>query len=122
MMAAILATLAVLVARAVIDPPVVPDIAGRESFLFQHLALAAAAALVYQVAFLARGDLPDYRSGLNWGAGGFAATVVAPLLALLPLPAGVLPPPDGRSAARWVGKGCVSHVNYWWCPLHSKKH
>src|SRR3546814_14817372 len=68
-----------------------PYVAVRESFLFQHLALAAAAALVYQVAFLAGGDLPDYRSGLNWGGGDFAATVVAPLLAMPQLPAGVLP-------------------------------
>ena len=50
-MAAILATLAVMIARAVVDPPHVPDIAAREAFLLQHVGVGLAGALVLQLAF-----------------------------------------------------------------------
>lgn len=113
MMAAILATLTVLIARAVIDPPVVPDIAGRESFLFQHLALAVAAALVYQCAFLAAGGLPDYRRGLRWGGGGFAAAVIAPLLAMPHLPTGMLPLHDGTALLFWLTTVALTGLGLW---------
>lgn len=113
MMAAILATLVVLIARAVIDPPVMPDIAGREAFLFQHLALAAAAALVYQIAFFAGGDRPAYRSGLSWGGGGFVAAVMAPLLVLPQLPAGVLPLHDGPVLLFWLTTVALTGTGLW---------
>lgn len=112
MMAAILATLVVLIARAVLDPPVAPDIAGRESFLFQHLALAAMAAPVFQIVFLARGQ-PDYRAGLQWGLGGFAAAVLAPLAAMPQLPAGILPLHDGATMLAWLTTAAVSGLGLW---------
>jgi predicted cobalt transporter CbtA len=113
MMAAILATLTVLVARAVIDPPVVPDIAGRESFLFQHLALAVGAALSFQLAFWAAGGLPGYRGGLRWGAGGFIAAVVAPLLAMPHLPTGAVPLHDGGALLFWLTTVAVTGLGLW---------
>lgn len=111
-MAAILATLVVLIARAVVDPPVMPDIAGRESFLFQHILLAVAAAPVFQIAFLVDEE-PDYRSGLRWGIGSFAAAVVAPLLVMPHLPTGALPLHDGNAMLFWLTTVAVTGTGLW---------
>ncbi|WP_298720310.1 hypothetical protein [uncultured Ferrovibrio sp.] len=99
-MAAILATLVVLIVRAIIDPPVVPNIASREAFLFQMIGIGCVAGLVYQLIFLWLG-VPSYRGGLAWGLGGFAAAVLAPLLSLPDQPAGVMPAGDGGALLFW---------------------
>ncbi|WP_341705161.1 CbtA family protein [Ferrovibrio sp.] len=112
MMAAILSTLAVMIARAVIDPPITPDIPGREAFLFQHLILAAMAAVILQILLLWQGRA-DYRTGLVWGAGGFAAAVVAPWLALPHLPVGELPMHDPAALLFWLLTVVVSAIGLW---------
>jgi hypothetical protein len=76
-MAAVLATLSVMIVRAVVDPPIMPDIAARETFLLQHVGIGLAGGLALQLAYRLHG-LPSYPRSLLWGAGGFAAAVLAP--------------------------------------------
>jgi len=112
MMAAILATLAVLIARAVIDPPVLPDLTGREAFLFQHMALAVPAAVICQLIFLRLGR-PGYRAGLFWGLGGFVAVTLAPPLAIPQLPVGVVPLHDGEMLLFWLATVVITAAGLW---------
>lgn len=111
-MAAILATLAVMIARAVVDPPHVPDIAAREAFLLQHVGVGLAGALVLQLAFRRQG-LPSYAGGLAWGAGGFVAAVLAPLWVLPNVPPGVLPLRDGGTLLFWLFTVAVTAFGLW---------
>src|SRR5690606_40408606 len=71
-------TLSVMIVRAVVDPPIMPDIAARETFLLQHVGIGLAGGLALQLAYRLHG-LPSYPRSLLWGAGGFAAAVLAPL-------------------------------------------
>lgn len=112
MMAAILATLVVMIVRAVVDPPLVPDIAAREAFLLQLVGLGVAAGIVYQLIFHWRG-VPSYSGGLVWGAGGFAAAVLAPLLSRPDQPPGVLPTGDGGALLFWIFTAAVSAAGLW---------
>lgn len=112
MMAAILATLAVMIARAVVDPPHVPDIAAREAFLLQRVGVGLLGGLVLQLAFQRHG-LPDYRGGLAWGAGGFAAAVLAPLWVQPGQPPGVLPTEDGGALLFWLFTAAVTAIGLW---------
>lgn len=110
--AAILATLAVMIARAVVDPPHVPDIAVREAFLLQRIGVGIAGALVLQLAFR-RSAPPSYAGGLAWGAGGFAAAVLAPLWTQPDLPPGVLPLEDGGALLFWLFTVAITAVGLW---------
>lgn len=111
-MATVLSTLAVMIVRAVIDPPLVPDIAAREAFLLQCVALGLAGGLVLQLAFRRQG-LPSYAGGLGWGAGGFAAAVLAPLWVLPGLPPGELPLRDGGTLLFWLFTVAVTALGLW---------
>ncbi|HEX6957037.1 MAG TPA: hypothetical protein VF194_03555 [Ferrovibrio sp.] len=106
-MAAVMATLAVLIVRAIIDPPQGGDVASREAFLFQTIAVGVIAGLGYQLAFRWRG-LPGYGGGLVWGAAGFIAVVLAPLLSLPGQPAGFVPVSDGGALLFWLFTVAVS--------------
>lgn len=82
-MATILATLVLMVVKAVVAPPDTPDIAGREAFLLQHVATGLVAGLVLQMIFRRLG-VPGYPGGLAWGLGGYLAVVLMPWM-ILPL-------------------------------------
>src|SRR5690606_18097072 len=111
-MAAVLSTLSVLIVRAVVDPPLVPDIAAREAFLLQCILLGLPGGLVLQLAFRQQG-LPSYAGGLAWGAGGFAAAVLAPLWVLPRVPPGVLPLRDGGTLLFWLLTVGVTAFGLW---------
>lgn len=111
-MAAILATLAVMIVRAVVDPPHVPNIAAREAFLLQRAGVGLAAGLVLQLAFR-RVGIPSYAGGLAWGAGGFAAAVLAPLWVQPSLSPGVLPLQDGGALLFWLFTVAVTALGLW---------
>lgn len=111
-MAAVLSTLSVMIVRAVVDPPLVPDIAVREAFLMQCVALGLAGGMVLQLAFRRHG-LPSYAGGLAWGAGGFAAAVLAPLWVLPDLPPGVLPVRDGGTLLFWLFTVAITALALW---------
>lgn len=115
MMAAICATLIVLVVRAVVDPPVETGVgmADREAFIFQRIGTGLLGGLVYQLAFGWRG-LPGYAGGLAWGAGGFAAAVLAPLAVMPALPPGVPPLEDAGQILFWLFTIALSGWGLWW--------
>lgn len=111
-MAAILATLSVMIARAVVDPPHVPDIAAREAFLLQHVGIGLAGGLALQAAYWRHG-VPAYPGGLLWGAGGFAAAVLAPLWSQPAQPPGVIPMEDGGALLFWLFTVGVTAAALW---------
>ncbi|MFN4276240.1 MAG: CbtA family protein [Ferrovibrio sp.] len=82
-MASILATLVLMVVKAVVAPPDTPDIAGREAFLLQHAVTGLVAGLALQMVFRRLG-VPGYPGGLAWGLGGYLAVVLMPWM-ILPL-------------------------------------
>lgn len=111
-MAAILATLSVMIARAVFDPPHVPDIAAREAFLLQHVGIGLAGGLALQTAYWRHG-IPSYRRSLLWGAGGFAAAVLAPLWCQPMQSPGVIPTGDGGALLFWMSTVAITAIGLW---------
>lgn len=111
-MATVLSTLAVMIVRAVVDPPLVPDVAAREAFLLQRVGVGMAGALVLQLAFRRLG-LPSYAGGLAWGAGGFAVAVLVPLWTQPDLLPGVVPIEDGGALLFWLFTVAVSAPGLW---------
>lgn len=110
--AAILATLAVMILRSVLDPQDVPDIAAREAFLFNLIGIGLAGGLVLQLAFHLSG-IPGYGGGLAWGAAGFVAVVLAPLLSMPDQPAAAPPLEDGGALLFWLFTVLVSAAGLW---------
>lgn len=111
-MAAVLATLSVMIVRAVVDPPIMPDIAARETFLLQHVGIGLAGGLALQLAYRLHG-LPSYPRSLLWGAGGFAAAVLAPLWCQPAQPPGVIPTEDGGALLFWIFTVAVTGAGLW---------
>ncbi|MFN4309755.1 MAG: CbtA family protein [Ferrovibrio sp.] len=99
-MAAISATLVLMIVKAVVAPPDSPDIAGREGFLLQHVATGLVAGLALQLGFR-RFGLPGYAGGLAWGLGGFLAVVLVPWL-ILPLELPGAWPRDALGLLVWL--------------------
>lgn len=112
-MAMVLSTLAVMIVRAmVVDPAQMADTAAGEAFLLQHVGVGLIGALVLQLGFRRQG-LPSYAGGLAWGAGGFAAAVLAPLWTQPDLLPGMLPLEDGGALLFWLFTVAITALGLW---------
>ncbi|WP_300295389.1 CbtA family protein [Ferrovibrio sp.] len=99
-MASILATLVLMIVKAVVAPPDNSDIVGREAFLLQHVLVGLGGGLVLQLIFHRLGA-PGYRGGLAWGLGGFLAVVLIPWM-ILPLEVPGVVPRDAIGLLVWL--------------------
>lgn len=111
-MAAILAALGVMIARAVLDPPLVPDIDGREAFLIRHLAVGLPAALAAQLLFRLRG-LPTMAGALGLGLAGFIAAALLPWLAQPAAGPGLPGLGDLSALGAWLLTAIPAAVGLW---------
>ncbi|WP_374467350.1 CbtA family protein [Ferrovibrio sp.] len=109
-MAAISATLVLMIVKAVVAPPDTPDIAGREAFLLQHIVTGLGGGLVLQLIYRQVG-VPSYAGGLAWGLGGFLTVVLMPWL-VLPLELPGAWPRDAVGLLIWLFTALCTGIGF----------
>lgn len=104
-MAALGATLGLMIARVAVMPAVMEQVAENDFLLLHHVGLGAAGSLVLQLVLLSRPDLTGaalLRTGLLWGLAGFLVMVLAPWLAQPDTVPGKIPSENGDKLFLWV--------------------